>query len=83
MDTHPVAERIQVELLRRAGVARRAVLARSLSQSVILLARRAIQRARPGADEQEVLLVFVAVHYGRQLADRLRDRLARGLDGTR
>ena len=76
MDTHLEAEQAQISLLRQASVARRFSVACSLSQSTIQLARRAIRRKRPEADEQEVLLTFVEVHYGEQLAERLRAYLA-------
>lgn len=58
-------------------MARRSGLARSLSQTTIQLARRAIQRAHPDADEEQISLIFVALHYGQDLADRLRADLAR------
>jgi len=74
-DTDPEAERFQIELLRRAPVARRVGLARSLSRSVITLARAAIRRTMPGATDQEVGLRFVELHYGRELAEGLRRRL--------
>ena len=51
-------------------------LSLSLSDSVIKLARRAIARANPHADERERALIFVDVHYGRGLAERLREYLA-------
>lgn len=75
--THPAAERVQIQLLRRATVAQRVRRARSLSQSVIALSRRAIRRQRPDADEREVLLAFVELHYGKTLCSRLRAYLTR------
>ena len=75
-DTSPEAEKIQLDLLRKASVARRFSLVRSLSNTTIQLARRAIRRTHPEADEQEVLLIFVETHYGKELADRLRIDLA-------
>lgn len=71
-DTDPEAERVQIELLRRAGPARRAAMALDLSAMVIELARRAIRRNMPGASEQEVGVRFVELHYGRDLAAELR-----------
>ena len=76
LDTDPEAERTQIELLRRATVARRLRLALSLSSSVIGLARNAIRRALPGAGEEEVGLRFVDLHYGPELAAELRRHLA-------
>ncbi len=39
-DTHPAAQAVQIELLRKAGTARRGHLALSLSASVISMSRR-------------------------------------------
>ena len=47
-------------------------MVRSLSQTTIQLSRRAISRANPGLSEQELNLIFVAYHYGDELANRLR-----------
>jgi hypothetical protein len=71
-DTDPEAERVQIELLRRAGKARRAAMALELSAAVIGLARRAIKRSMPGASQEELGLRFVELHYGRDLAQDLR-----------
>lgn len=76
-DTHPEVERVQIELLRKAGVARRLSLVRSLSQTVIQLSRRAIRESHPGASEEELALIFVELNYGKELAERLRADLAR------
>jgi hypothetical protein len=73
-DTDLQAERVQLDLLRRATVARRATTALSLSQTVVELARKAIRRQNPELSKQGV-----AVHYGSELAGRL----AAGLDRRR
>ena len=75
-DTDPEAERVQIALLRAAGVGRRAGMALSLSGTVITLARRAIRRSLAGATEQEVGLRFVELHYGGELASALRREIA-------
>lgn len=74
-DTDAEAERVQIELLRRASVARRTGLALSLSRSVIHLARNAIRRSMPGGSEEELGLRFVELHYGADLASEVRRRL--------
>lgn len=71
-DTSPDAERVQIELLRRASVAERAACMHTMTAWTIELARRGIQRANPGLSDEEVGLRFVELHYGRQLADRVR-----------
>ena len=75
-DTDPDADRVQIELLRRASVARRAQMALSLSAQVISLARAAIRRAMPDATEEEIGLRFVELNYGPVLAAEMRRYLA-------
>jgi hypothetical protein len=70
-DTDPEAEKVQVDLLRRAGPGRRTQMALSLSGEVIGLARRAIQRSLPEASQEEVQLRFVALQYGQRLSSEL------------
>lgn len=77
-DTHPSAEEVQLELMRRAGAARRAALAIRLSSSMIRASRRAVARRHPELDEQGVRLRWVELHYGRGIADALRRRLSGG-----
>lgn len=74
-DTDPRAERVQLDLLRGASVARRAALARSLSCTTLQLTRRAIQETNPMASADELAVRFVAVCYGPALADGLRRHL--------
>jgi len=71
-DTTPQAEKVQVELIRESSVSKRVSRVRSLSQTTMYLSRRAIQRTNPLLSEREVDLAFVANHYGKNLAERLR-----------
>lgn len=48
---------------------------RSISNTAIELSRRAISRANPGANEEQLKLIFVVHHYGQELADRLQKHL--------
>lgn len=70
------ADRVQLALVRSACIARRVERARSLSTTVVTLARRALRDRHPDWSEREVMLHFVELHYGDELADRLRDHLA-------
>ena len=79
VDTHPEAERVQIGLIRQATVARRFALTRSLSQTTMQLAWRALRRSRPSADEDELRVAFLALHYGHDLAERFRQYLERRL----
>jgi hypothetical protein len=75
-DTDPAAERVQIDLLRRAGATRRVRMALSLSAQVIDLSRRAIARSMPESAPEEAALRFVELNYGRELAAGLRRYLA-------
>jgi hypothetical protein len=75
-DTDPEAEAVQMELLRRAGPARRAQMALTLSAQVIGLAKRHLRRCDPEASETEIGIQFVELHYGKEFAEGLRQYLA-------
>ncbi|MBN9391515.1 MAG: hypothetical protein J0I20_26015 [Chloroflexi bacterium] len=82
-DTTPEAEEMQIELLRRASVTRRAEILFSLSATTRWLAYEAIKKANPGISDIEADLLFVEYHYGKDLADKVRTYLAeRGRLGT-
>ena len=70
-DTHPKAEKVQIQLLRQAGLSGRLELARSLSLSTIEMSRNAIRKRYPEMSELQTLLRFVAFCYGQSLAERL------------
>ena len=71
-DTSAAAARVQIELLRKSGCERRAQLTRSMSRSVIDLSRAALRERMPEASERDVLLRWVALQYGSDLAERVR-----------
>jgi hypothetical protein len=75
-DTDPETERVQLELLRNAGPARRGRMALELSALVITLARRGLRSTLPpGATEQDAALRFVELYYSPELAVAVRRRL--------
>jgi hypothetical protein len=74
-DTHPETEKIQISLLKKASLSQRLTSVRSLSQSVILLSRRAISRANPGFNKSEVDIAFLEYHYGHELSKSVKEYL--------
>ena len=78
-DTSPEIERVQIELLRKAGKTRRLQLGLELSGEALEMAQRAIKRSHPELSELEAKLLFVEVTYGKELADRVRPHLAKRL----
>jgi len=72
-DTDPRAERVQIELARRATAAEKMAQVRALSDLVARLSRRAIARANPELSPAEVELKWVELQYGKPLAAALRE----------
>ncbi len=71
-DTDPKAAEVQLELLRKAGPAKRFALMCSLSDMARGLARRAIERVHPGISPRDRDLLFLELHHGKELADKVR-----------
>jgi hypothetical protein len=71
-DTHPDAERVQLELLRNATVAQRFALASSLTDVVMHLARQALMELYPTDDPDQFAVRFVTHLYGAELGEGLR-----------
>ena len=81
-DTTAETRRVQIELLRRAGPRRRAAMASGLTNRCLWQARRGIAQAHPELSEVERQLLFLEVHYGRDLARRVRDFLTSRAPGA-
>ena len=75
IDTHPDAERVLISLIRKKSAAEKLRQVFSLSQTVIRLSKRAIARANPGLNDEQINLLFIEYHYGKDLADRVRKYL--------
>jgi len=71
-DTAPEAEKVQIELLPKAGMAKRSNMTLSLSQTVIELSRRALKRANPGLNEFELKILFLSNCWGRELSEKVK-----------
>jgi len=74
-DTHPEAEKIRIDLLRKISVGERFLKVRALTARTVGLSKRAIARANPDLCAEEVKLKFIELHYGRDLAERVREYL--------
>ncbi len=74
-DTHPHVEKVLIELLRKATLSERVSRAFSMSAMVKDLSMRAVAKANPEYSQQEVKLKWAELHYGKDLADRVREYL--------
>ena len=72
IDTHPDAEKVLISLLRKASISKKLSQVRSLSMTTIQLSKRAIARSNENLNEEQVNLLFVKYHYGKDLADRVK-----------
>ena len=72
-DTDARSERVLLELLRKKSPADKVAQVRALSQLVIGLSRRALERANPGKSQTELDLLFIRLHYGEELARRVTE----------
>jgi len=81
MDTSPEAERVQIELLRKASPAKKFAIVSSLSQLLIEASRRNIRQVHPDVSEEEVHLISIERYSGKEPAERMRLGLERKKQG--
>ena len=74
-DTPESVELVRARMLRERGLWFRIAAGLSLSDTVHRLAIQAIRRAHPLATDDELLVRFCEVHYGRQVAESVRHKL--------
>ena len=82
-DTHPEARAVQMERLRRMSIEERIAMADELSAMTTFLSRKAIREVMTGATESQVILRWIELVYGKELAARvapLAHRLGRPAD---
>jgi len=75
IDTHPKTEKKLISLLKRESTAKKFSQIRSLSQMTIQLSKRAISRANKSSDENQINLLFINYHYGKDLEERVKKYL--------
>jgi hypothetical protein len=71
-DTSVDVERAQLQVLRDMSPAERVALALRLSSDVMHASKRAIARAHPEFTARQIEHMFIELHYGRELADAVR-----------
>jgi hypothetical protein len=74
-DTHPDAEKVQIELLRGMTPAERLGMALRLTAALVNMSRQTIASLNPDLDPQELNIKCVELFYGKDLAERLRSYL--------
>jgi hypothetical protein len=74
-DTHPDAERVQIELLRRMTVEQRFQKVASLTNSLMDASRKRIAAMNPTLSPTAVSVRCVELYYGKELAARFQECL--------
>jgi hypothetical protein len=70
LDTHPQAERIMIDVIRKAPMSKRFRLVQSLTQSAFWSSLHAWQERHQGVSEREAALAHISCAYGPLLAQR-------------
>jgi len=69
------SESIRIDLARKMTVAERFEGMCSLTNREVCHSKRTIAKANPGISQQEVTLIFIEIHHGKELADKVRKYL--------
>ena len=75
-DTNPEAEKVLISLIRSKSIPERLSRLESLSSLTIRLSKRGIARANPDKSKKEIDLLFVRLHYGETLFNKLKQFLS-------
>jgi hypothetical protein len=74
-DTHPDAERVQIQLLRDMTGEQRLNRSLDLTATLVSASRDYLTAQHPDWSEDEVKVKSVEIYYGKPLADGVRQRL--------
>lgn len=78
IDTYPDTERVLISLIRKQSISKKLSQVLSLSQTTIQLSKRAIIRANKDLDADQINLLFINYHYGKDLAEQVKEYIAKG-----
>lgn len=78
IDTNEKTEKVLISIIRKESHSKKLSQVFSLSQMAIQLSKRAIRRANPNLDDNEINLLFIELHYGRDLANKVKQYLDKG-----
>ena len=75
IDTNPKIERLIISLSKKKSTAKKFSQIRSITQTTMQLSKRAISRVNKNFDEYQINLLFINLHYGKDLAERVKKYL--------
>ena len=80
IDTYPETERVLISLIRKESLSKKLSQILSLSQTTIQLSKRAIARTNKNLDVDQIKLLFINYHYGKELAERVKNYIDKDHD---
>ena len=72
-DTSSKIEEIQVNLIRKSSVSKRISIVQALTETTVQLSKKAILRANPQLNNQEINILFCSFTYGENLANKIKE----------
>lgn len=75
IDTHPKTEKVLISLIRQKSIANKISQIFSLSQTTIELSKRAILRKNNTLNKNQINILFIKYHYGKDIAKRVAEYL--------
>jgi hypothetical protein len=78
IDTCPETERVLISLVRKKSIPEKLSQILSLSETTIRLSKRAITRANKNLNADQIKLLFINYHYGKDLAEQVEKYVAEG-----
>jgi len=76
-DTPLKIEEIQINLIRQSNIPKRIAMVQALTEITIFLSKKAILRANPQSNGQEVNFLFCSFTYGEGLANKMKEYIER------
>ena len=76
-DTPLKIEEIQINLIRQSNIPKRIAMVQALTEITICLSKKAILRANPQSNVQEVNFLFCSFTYGEDLANKMKEYIER------
>jgi hypothetical protein len=78
IDTYPETEKVLISLIRKESISKKLSQILSLSQTTIQLSKRAITRANKNLNVDQINLLFINYHYGKDIAEQVKKYIDKG-----
>lgn len=76
-DTPLKIEKIQIDLIRQLTISKRIAMVQALTETTVQLSKKAILKANPQLNGQEINILFCSFTYGESLANQIKEYINR------